>query len=89
LAVLRGERFKYVHFTALPPLFYDLAEDPEEMTDRAADPGSRAAQLEAARSMLSWRMQHAERELATMQAGPGGMSRWSGPRRRNPAAGGG
>ncbi|NBC33989.1 MAG: sulfatase-like hydrolase/transferase, partial [Alphaproteobacteria bacterium] len=43
LAVLRGERFKYVHFTALPPLFYDLAEDPEEMTDRAADPGSRAA----------------------------------------------
>jgi hypothetical protein len=27
MRVLRGERYKYVHFTALPPLFFDLQED--------------------------------------------------------------
>lgn len=80
LAVLRGDRFKYVHFAALPPLFYDLAEDPGEMTNRAADPGYREAQLDAARAMLSWRMRHAERDLVNWQAGPGGLARWYGPR---------
>lgn len=80
LAVLRGERFKFVHFTALPPLFYDLAADPGEMTDRSGDPALQEAQLDAARAMLSWRMLHAERELVNLQAGPGGLARWHGPR---------
>ena len=28
LAVLRDKAFKYVHFTGLPPLLFDLARDP-------------------------------------------------------------
>src|SRR5690606_36423020 len=28
LAVVRDEKYKYVHFAALPPLFFDLEDDP-------------------------------------------------------------
>ena len=36
LAVIRDERTKYVHFGGgLPPLLFDLAEDPAECVDRA------------------------------------------------------
>ena len=38
IAVVRGKRYKYIHFGALPPLLFDLAEDPDEMKNRAADP---------------------------------------------------
>src|SRR3546814_19847896 len=36
LAVLRDRAFKYVHFTGLPPLLFDLARDPAELDHRAA-----------------------------------------------------
>ena len=48
LYALRGERYKYVHFTALPPLFFDLEEDPAELVDRAGDPAYRDRMLEYA-----------------------------------------
>src|SRR5690606_15581494 len=38
LNVLRGERYKYVHFTALPPLLFDLQRDPHETVNLAEDP---------------------------------------------------
>jgi arylsulfatase A-like enzyme len=42
LSVLRGERSKYVQFSAemakLPPLWFDLAEDPAQLHDLAAAP---------------------------------------------------
>src|SRR3546814_1283596 len=38
LAVIRGERWKYVHFAGLPPLLFDLVDDPGELTNRAEDP---------------------------------------------------
>jgi arylsulfatase A-like enzyme len=31
LAVIRDENYKYVHFDALPPLFFDLEKDPHEL----------------------------------------------------------
>jgi len=64
MSVSRGERYKYVHFTGLPPLFFDLHEDPEELHDLADDPGHRSLVLEHTRGMLSWRMNHDERVLA-------------------------
>ena len=43
LNVVRGPRWKYVHFAAdpsvLPPLLFDLEADPEGCVDLAADPG--------------------------------------------------
>ncbi len=66
-SVTRGPRYKYVHFTALPPLFFDLEEDPAELHDLAADPAAQGLVLAHAQTMLSWRMAHDERTLTGMQ----------------------
>ena len=63
LNVLRDERYKYVHFTALPPLFFDLDNDPDEFVNRAGDPAYQSLVLEYAQRMLSWRMNHDEQTL--------------------------
>ena len=73
LYALRGERYKYVHFTALPSLFFDLEDDPAEFVDRARDPGYRERVLEYAQKMLSWRMNHDERLLANTRLTPRGV----------------
>ncbi len=77
---LRGERYKYVHFTAQPPLFFDLQEDPAEFVDRAGDPGYRDPMLECARTMLSWRMNHEERLFANTLLTPKGVVERRPPR---------
>ncbi|MGH6947566.1 MAG: alkaline phosphatase family protein [Kiloniellales bacterium] len=63
LSVVRDECYKYVYFAALPPLLFDLRDDPDERIDRAADPALARTQLDYAQSMLSWRLAHAERTL--------------------------
>ena len=63
LAVLRDKHFKYVHFTALPPLLFDLARDPAELENVADDPGYASIRADYAGRMLSWRMAHADRTL--------------------------
>ena len=63
LAVVRGEAWKYVHFTALSPLFFDLAADPGEFVNRAADPVRAGEVLAAAQKLLSWRMNHEDETL--------------------------
>jgi arylsulfatase A-like enzyme len=73
LSALRSERYKYVHFTGLPPLFFDLHEDPEELHNLADDPGHRSLVLEYTRRMLSWRMNHDERVLANTLLTGGGF----------------
>src|SRR5262249_45999143 len=73
LAVIRDERYKYVHFAALPPLFFDLARDPGELEDRAGDPAYQPLVLEYARKLLSWRMRSEDRTLTRYHLGPGGV----------------
>ena len=73
LYALRGERYKYVHFTAMPALFFDLQDDPAEMVDRSRDPHSRDRVLEHAQRLLSWRMNHDERLLANVRLTPHGV----------------
>ena len=81
LAVIRGERYKYVHFAALPPLFFDLERDPRELEDLASDPACQALVLDYARKLLSWRMRSEDRTLTRYHLGPGGVldrpGRWS------------
>jgi len=80
--VIRGERYKYVHFTSLPPLFFDLEKDPMEFTNLADDPSYRDLVLEYVGKMLSWRMNHDEQGLANQMLTPEGVveykGRWSG-----------
>ncbi len=81
-AVLRGERYKYVHFAALPPLLFDLREDPGEFRNLAADPAHREVLLDCAQRLLSLRMTHADRTLANTLLCSGGPISYRGPRRR-------
>jgi arylsulfatase A-like enzyme len=67
LAVLRGRRYKYVHFAALPPLLFDLDDDPGEFVDRSRDPACRDVLLDCAQRMLSWRMQHMDHTLTHLK----------------------
>jgi arylsulfatase A-like enzyme len=66
LAILRGRRWKYVHFAALPPLLFDLENDPDEMDNLAADSAHAAIVRDCAQRLLSKRMRHAERTLANL-----------------------
>jgi arylsulfatase A-like enzyme len=63
LSVIRDKRYKYVHFTALPPLFFDLQEDPGEFINLADRAEYQSLVLEYAQKMLSWRMNHTDRGL--------------------------
>ena len=62
-SVIRDRRYKYVHFAALPPILYDIAKDPEEKFNLAADASYAGVVAEYAQKMLSWRMTYAERTL--------------------------
>lgn len=72
LAVIRGERWKYIHFAALPPLLFDLLEDPNELANRADDPACLAVRVEMAEKLLAWRSRHLDRRLTGLSLTPGG-----------------
>jgi arylsulfatase A-like enzyme len=73
LAVIRDEWYKYVHFAALPPLFYDLRKDSDELHNLAGDPVYAGLVLTYAQKMISWRMVNDERTLTGKKVGPGGV----------------
>ena len=78
LAVVRDERYKYVHFGALPPLFFDLQEDPHEFVNQADNAAYQQRVLEYAQKMLSWRLNHVQRGLTeTFLSEQGPMTRYS------------
>lgn len=72
-AVIRDDRFKYVHFAALPPLLFDLVEDPDETTNLAERPDMTPTVLHYAQRMLDWRLTHAERTLTNMMITQAGV----------------
>ncbi|MFH2129678.1 MAG: sulfatase, partial [bacterium] len=61
--VIRDTRYKYVHFAALPPLFFDLQNNPDELQDLSGYPEYSGLLLEYAGKMLSWRMTSNEKSL--------------------------
>jgi len=63
LSVIRDQQFKYVHFTALSPLLFDLKQDPGESVNLADNPDYQSLLLKYAQKMLSWRMKHTDRGL--------------------------
>lgn len=62
--IIRGERYKYVHFLTLPPLFFNLIQDPDVFNNLATDPSYQGRVLEYTGKMLSWRLQHEDYALA-------------------------
>ena len=73
LAVVQDEHYKYVHFAALPPLFFDLKKDPGQFVNRAADPAYASRMGEYAAKMLDWRLGFADRTLTGYRATPRGL----------------
>ena len=80
LVIIRDDDYKYVHMTALPPLFFDLKRDPGEFINRVQDPDYREFVLKYSSKMLSWMMNHRDRVLANMNVEFGELIHWRGPR---------
>jgi arylsulfatase A-like enzyme len=75
LAVIRTEKFKYVHFGGgLPPLLFDLANDPGELTNIATDPAYLSVRLEFAERLLAWRAEHLDQSLALAELTDNGVA---------------
>ena len=80
LNVIRSEHYKYVHFTQLPPLFFDLREDPHELINLADHPEYQSLVLEYAQRLLSWRMNHDEQTLTHLALTDDGIISRPAPR---------
>ncbi|MCB4771668.1 alkaline phosphatase family protein [Ancylobacter sp. Lp-2] len=63
LQVIRTKALKYIAFAGMPPVLFDLAADPAELTNRASDPASLALRLEGAERLLAFRQRHEEETL--------------------------
>ena len=74
IAILRDTEFKLVHFNGgLPPLLYDMRNDPFEMNNLADRPDYTETLLRMTRKLLSFRMRHAEHSLSGMKITPAGV----------------
>ena len=73
LSVIQDADYKYVHFAALPPLFFNLTTDPHEFVNLADDPAYAEKLREYAQKALTWRMQHAEKTLTHYRTTPQGL----------------
>ncbi len=73
VSVIRDREGKYVQFAGgLPPLFFDLVDDPGELVDVAADPDRAGQVLDYAQRLLRMHMEHTDPRLANHRATPGG-----------------
>jgi arylsulfatase A-like enzyme len=73
LAVIQDTRYKYVHFDALPALFFDLQADPGQFRNLAQEPAYASRVLTYAQKMLSWRLRYTDRTLTGYSASPEGL----------------
>lgn len=64
--ILSDGKFKYVHFTGLPPLLFDLEKDPDEFFNLADQTEQKERVLEYAQKMLTWRIEHEAPELTDL-----------------------
>lgn len=78
LCVIQDDRYKYVHFAALPPLLFDLERDPDQFVNRAQDAAYADVVRSYAQKALSWRMVHADRSLTHFRTTPRGLEKRDG-----------
>jgi arylsulfatase A-like enzyme len=72
--VHRDADFKYVHFANLPPLLFDMRNDPQESLNLAEEPDYQAVVLHYTQKLLSWRMRHEYSELDNLIASDDGLT---------------
>ncbi len=74
--MIRDERFKYVHFLDLPPLLFDLENDPAELCNLARDGAHQDVVARKRLELLEWRMAHEDPSRAEWwyrRKGPAGV----------------
>lgn len=73
-AVLRTQKYKYVHFNGgLPPMLFDLEQDPDENHNLAQKPEFSDILLKMSGMMLDHRMSYAEHSLSRAKLTPQGV----------------
>lgn len=72
MAVIRSKSFKYVHFAGLPPLLFDLDNDPGETSNVVDLPAYQQIRLDMAEKLLSWRACHLDKCLTGIVLTPKG-----------------
>lgn len=74
---VRQGRYKYIHYEGYPPQLFDLAEDPEEISDLVCDPAHAAvAERLRARVFDGWNPAEVERRMREKQARKQVWARW-------------
>jgi arylsulfatase A-like enzyme len=73
MVAIRTDKWKYVHFTALPALLFDLETDPDNLVNLARDPAYAGVQLAMAEKLLGWRAEHLDQTLALKELTPQGV----------------
>ncbi|MGB3148806.1 MAG: alkaline phosphatase family protein [Paracoccaceae bacterium] len=70
VSILREAGWKYVHFgSGIPPLLFDLQDDPSESRDLAQDPRHAATLLRMARKLIDRMMERRDRRLTQIRLG--------------------
>ena len=82
LSVIRTKEWKYVHFPSLPPLLFNMLEDPYEINNLANKKDYLETQNKLLSKLLSHRMLHQERQLSNSMLSKKGMKINSGPSNR-------
>jgi arylsulfatase A-like enzyme len=82
LSVIRTKEWKYVHFPSLPPLLFNMLEDPYEINNLANKKDYLKTQNKLLSKLLSHRMIHQERQLSNSMLTEKGMKINSGPSNR-------
>ncbi len=77
MAAIRDARHKYVHFTGLKPLLFDMERDPGNLHNLADDPASLPIRLSLAEKLLAWRAEHLDQTLALSELTAAGVVRLS------------
>ena len=64
MTVYRDAAFKHVHFPGLPPLLFDMANDPRERIDLSADPANAPIERDYLNRQLRKRLRHDDRTFS-------------------------
>ena len=70
MTVYRDATFKHVHFLGLPPLLFDMAHDPNEMVNLAADPANAPIERDYLNRQLCKRLRHDDRTFSAYRQAP-------------------
>ncbi|MBO9649718.1 MAG: alkaline phosphatase family protein [Variovorax sp.] len=54
MTMLRDQRWKFVHFEDLPPMLFDLENDPQELVDLGSDPAHATVREQMLARLFAW-----------------------------------